>query len=614
MHSIACFWKASNRVTNFKNTVLTALLTLICSAMSPAYAVEGKRLAAASNASKDWLTYGHDYANQRFSNLTQINRDNVKRLVPRWIYQTGISATFLTSPVVADGVMYFSTPKNDVVALDPVTGVEKWRYKHEMKSKKLCCGPANRGVSIGYNTVFMASADARLIALDMDTGEVKWEIFMAVPDKDPTESLADLAVDDPLRQQAVSGSSGLGANMAPLVYDGMVIVGVTGAGYGLHIDNEGGNSLGAVIGIQGSFGRRGYLAAYDAKTGKEIWRWYTTKADGWEGEWRTETADGEPLYRNIEGEKARMAEYADAWQVGGGSLWSTPALDPELGLLYLGTGNPAPQMDDVSRPGDNLYTVSLVALDARTGKLRWHYQQVPHDLWGYDVASPPVLFEVEHKGKTVKAVGEASKTGWFYVNDRETGELLYKSEAYVPQRNLFKPPTEDGITIAPGVAGGTSWSPVSYDEQSGLVYVTGMHMPTTYSVRERAATATKPALRYSVLEVVTDEPRWGVISAIDLQNQGKIRWQTKTKDILVGGVLATAGGLVFSGQGTGEFSAFDSASGEHLWSFNCGAGVNAPPITYEIDGTQYVTVAAGGHSLFGFPRGDALMTFALPKH
>ncbi len=577
-----------------------------------ALAVDESRLRSASNSSADWLTYGHNYENQRFSRLDQINRNNVRRLAPRWIYQTGISATFLGSPVVADGVMYLSTPRNDVVALDAVTGREKWRYRHEMKSKKLCCGPANRGVSIGYGAVYMATADARLVALDIKTGAVKWDIFMAVPDTAPTETLSELAQDDPLRKQGVTGSSGLGANMAPLVFDGMIIAGVTGAGYGLHVEAESGDELGAVIGFQGSFGRRGYLAAYDAKTGREIWRWYTTKKDGWEGEWRTKTPDGEPLYRDIEAEKARMSDYPDAWQVGGGSLWSTPALDKELGVLYLGTGNPAPQMDDISRPGDNLYTISLVALDARTGKLRWHYQQVPHDLWGYDVASSPVLFDLEHNGRQVKAVGEASKTGWFYVHDRVTGELLYKSEPYVPHRNTFRPPTEEGVTIAPGAAGGTSWSPVSYDPASGLVYVTGIHMPTTHTVRERPASNGKPALRYSVLEVA-DEPRWGVLSAIDTRAQGRIRWQTKTKDILVGGVLATSGGVVFMGQGTGEFSAYDSATGEHLWSFNCGAGVNAPPITYEIDGTQYVTVAAGGHSLFGFPRGDAVITFALPR-
>jgi glucose dehydrogenase len=585
-------------------------------ATAPAVAVDDERLQSASNGSTDWLLYGHTYENQRFSTLDQINRDTVSGLAPRWMFQTGIAKTFLTSPVVADGVMYISTPLNHLVALDARSGRVKWRYAHEMKTEKLCCGPANRGVSLGYDAVYMATADARLIAFDMATGAVKWDIFMALPDTDATETVTDLAEDDPLRNRAVSGASGLGANMAPLVFDGMVIAGVTGAGYGLHVDQESGEELGAVIGFQGSFGRRGYLAAFDAETGAEIWRWYTTKepdADGgWEGDFVTVTADGAPLYRDIEAEKARMAEYGDAWQVGGGSLWSTPSLDPELGILYLGTGNPAPQMDDVSRPGDNLYTVSVVALDVRTGKLLWYHQQVPHDLWGYDTGSPPVLFDVVHEGRITKAVGEASKTGWFYVNDRVTGDLLYKSEAYVPHRNIFKPPVPEGVTIAPGAAGGTSWSPVSYDPETGLAYIAGFHMPTTYTVRERPAADGKPAVSYSVLEV-TDEPSWGLLTAIDTRARGKIRWQTKTKGILIGGVMATAGGLVFMGQGTGEFSAFDSATGKEVWSFITGAGVNAPPITYAIDGTQYVTVAAGGHSLFGFPRGDALITFALPK-
>ena len=248
------------------------LVLTCCLAIAPAHAVDDLRLTSASNATSDWLTYGHTYENQRFSALDQINRDNVTQLVPRWIYQTGISATFLASPVVADGVMYISTPRNDVVALDAISGAEKWRYRHEMKTDKLCCGPANRGVSLGYGAVYMASADARLIALDMETGAVKWDIFMAVPDEDPTETLADLAEDDPYRKQNITGSSGLGANMAPLVFDGMIIAGVTGAGYGLHVDAESGEELGAVIGFQGSFGRRGYLAAYDAESGEETWR------------------------------------------------------------------------------------------------------------------------------------------------------------------------------------------------------------------------------------------------------------------------------------------------------------------------------------------------------
>jgi glucose dehydrogenase len=595
---------------HFRFRRLMIALGLLAGGGVAAAPVDDARLQGASAASADWLTYGHSYDNQRFSALDQINRQTVARLAPRWIYQTGINATFQATPLVADGVMYLTTPRNHVVAIDAASGAEIWRYRHEMKVDKLCCGPANRGAALGYGAVYMATGDGRLVALDRATGAVKWDVFITAPDTRPTETLEELAEDDPLRGARVTGASGLGANMAPLVFDGLVIAGVTGAGYGLHVDDAGRGGIGAVVGFEGRFGRRGYLAAFDAETGAEAWRWYTTKADGWEGEWRTTTPGGEPLNRDIAAEKARQAAYADAWQVGGGSAWTTPALDPELGLVYLGTGNPAPQMDDVSRPGDNLYTVSLVALDARTGELRWHFQQVPHDLWGYDVGSPPVLFEIERDGGVVKAVGEASKTGWFYVNDRETGALLYKSEPFVPQRNMFQRPTAEGVTIAPGAAGGASWSPVSLDPRTGIAYVAAVHMPVTFFVRERPASGDRPALRYSVLQPA-DEPRWGTLSAIDTRDEGRIRWQVKTDDILIGGVLATAGGLVFMGEGDGHLNAYDSATGERLWRFQSGAGVNAPPITYAVDGVQYVAVAAGGHHLFGFKQGDALIAFAL---
>src|SRR5207245_2929956 len=285
-----------------------------------------------------------------------------------------------------------------------------------------------------------------------------------------------LAADDPVRGRRVMGSTGVSANMAPLVYKSRVIVGITGVGYGLHLDSDRpGAPVGTVIGIAGQSGRAGFYAAFEAKTGKRLWKFDTTAAQGWEGRFRPTTPDGAPLDRDLERERATLARYEDAWKTGGGSAWTTPAIDPERRLVYLGVGNPSPQMDDLTRPGDNLYTVSVVAVDVDSGKLAWYYQEVPHDMWGYDVASPPVLFDAEVDGRSVPAVGQAGKTGWFYVLDRRDGRLLYRSEAFVPQHNLFRRPAPGGVEIAPGAGGGASWSPVSYDPRTGLVYVAGLH-------------------------------------------------------------------------------------------------------------------------------------------
>jgi glucose dehydrogenase len=574
--------------------------------------VDDQRLLGAAADRANWLTYGRDYGNQRFSPLAQIDTASVKRLVPRWIYQSGVTNTFQATPIVVDGVMYVSLPFNHVVALDAGSGRELWRYQHKRRTEKMCCGPANRGVAVAYGKVFMGTVDARLIALDQQTGKLAWDVPLAESVEGSTERTEQLAADDPLRRQQVTGSTGVGANMAPLVYRGKVIVGITGVGFGLHLDSDRpGAPLGAVIGIAGQSQRAGFYAAFDAASGRRLWQFDSTPASGWEGEFRSTTPDGAPLERDIEREKRTLAQYRDAWKRGGGSAWTTPAIDPALGLVYLGIGNPSPQMDDVTRPGDNLYTVSLVAVDVETGALKWYYQQVPHDMWGLDVASPPVLFDAALGDAKIPAVGQASKTGWFYVLDRRDGKLLYKSEAFVPQWNQFKRPTPEGIEIAPGAGGGANWSPVSFDARSGLAYVAALHMPTRYTVKDIPATADKPAVRYTALEPVNG-PRWGTHSAIDTRNGGRIAWQVKTPEPLIGGVLATAGNLVFTGEGNGNLSAFDARTGERLWQFNCGAGVNAPPISFEIGGKQYIAVAAGGSALFGYRQGEAVIAFALP--
>jgi alcohol dehydrogenase (cytochrome c) len=573
--------------------------------------VDDVRLLGAPADTRNWLTFGRDYSNQRYSTLAQITGANVATLAPRWIYQTGVVGAFQATPLVVDGVMYVTTPYNHVVALDASTGAERWRYEHKLRTRALCCGPANRGPAVGYGKVFMATVDARLVALDQATGRPVWDVPLAAAAQGQSESREDLATGDPLRGAPVTGATGIGANMAPLVYRGKVLVGVTGVGYGLHLGGDGSGPIGAVIGVAGKSGGRGFFAAFDAERGTEVWRWYTVPEQGWEGEWRTQTADGVPLHRDIPGEQAAFAQHPDAWIAGGGSAWTTPAVDPDLGLLYLGVGNPSPQMDDSTRPGDNLYTVSLVALDVETGRLRWHHQQVPHDVWGYDVASPPLLFDLERDGRLIKAVAQAGKTGWLYVHDRATGALIFKSEPFVPQENLFAPPTRAGVRVAPGAAGGASWSPTAYNPRTGLIYVAAMHMPMRYTVRMKAAEGGRPAQRYVVTEP-TDEPRWGTLTAIEART-GRIRWQRRLEQPLVGGVLATAGNLVFTGEGSGWFDAFDAETGDLRWRFQCGAGVNAPPITYEVAGTQYVAVVAGGNPIFGFRQGDALLTFALPR-
>ena len=560
----------------------------------------------------DWPSFGRDYTSQRFSPATQINTSNVKQLVEAWKVNTGVSGSFQTTPIVQNGVMYLSLPFNHVVALDAKTGKELWRYKHDRrKDWKMCCGPANRGVAVANGKVFIGTVDARLIALNAKTGAKEWDIDV-VENAILTEGQDALNKDDPNSARKVTGGTGIGIAMAPVVYKGKVIVGITGVGYGLHIDNPTADApLGAVIGVTGLFGRPGFLAAYDVNDGKRLWQFDTIPANGWEGKYAETTEDGATFNRDVAQEKSDLAKYPDAARFGGGSAWSTPAIDAASDTLYFGTGNPSPQMNDISRPGDNLYTVSLVALDVNTGKRKWHYQQVPHDLWGYDLASPPVLFNYQLNGKTVAAVGQASKTGWFYIHDRATGKLLKKSDAFVPQQNMFKKATVEGIVIYPGILGGSNWSPVSVDEQNQRVFIEGIHSPILYTLHETPAIDGKAAIRYAASEP-TKDPRWGLLSAIDLKT-GKIAWQNKTAQPLLGGVLATAGGLVFIGEGDGHFNAYNSQTGEMLWQAKSEFGVNAPPITYTIDGVQYIAVASGGNAIFGYKQGDAVLVYALPK-
>lgn len=583
-------------------TLLPVLLLTACDAQTPS-----------ASTDQEWPFYGRDYSNQRYSPLAHINRDNVDQLTLAWKFKTGRKATFQTSPIIVAGTMFITTPFNDVIALDALTGRQIWRYNHELISTDYCCGPANRGPAVADGKVYTVTIDSRLIALDQGTGEVLWDRKITDNEAEQGEVLEPLLGVRELSGAMQTGQTGYTANLAPQVYDGKVFVGITGAGYGLHLElEEDGRPVLSVGGLSGGgHGLRGFLIAYDADSGEEIWRWYSVPESGWEGQFSEATAAGDPLNRDIEHEKRIYEKYRDTWRYGGGSIWTTPAIDPDLGLIYLGTGNPSPQMDDSTRPGDNLYTVSLVALDIETGKLRWHHQQVPHDRWGYDVASPPVLFDYHDKNnKTIKAVGQASKLGWFYIHDRKTGELLKRSEPFIQQENLFTHPTADGVRIVPGTLGASSWSPVAYHPQVNAVYISGIYQPSLFYTRELTPEPGKPWESYTFFRP-SDEPDWGIFSAVSVTT-GEVLWQYRVDDPMVGGALATAGGLVFSGEGNGNFNALDAGSGELLWQYRSEYGVNAPPVTYSIDGKQYIAIASGGNKLFDYKTGDEILVFSLP--
>ena len=565
-------------------------------------AVSGLGTPALARAQDGWPLHGLDLRGSRFSPLAAVDTANVSGLRPVWTYHSGVSATFQATPIVVDTTMFVSLPFSGVAALDARTGREQWRYTHKSRVEKICCGPANRGVAVDGGRVYLGTVDGRLIALDAATGAVVWDVTVAEY-RGTTEATSQLRADDPLGRVGATGSTGVGISAAPLVYGGRVFVGIAGVGYGLHPDQ----GL-AVVGVAGQYGRPGLMAAFDAKTGRPLWQFDVT-GRGWEGTYRTATPDGVRLGRDVGRERADAARFPDAWKYGGGSIYATPVVDAERGLLIFGTGNPSPQMADASRPGDNLYTSSLVALDMRTGRRAWHFQQVPHDRWGYDVAGSPILLDATVGGRTMPAVAQAGKTGWVYVLDRRNGRLLFRSEAFVPQRNMFTPPRPDsGVVVAPGIAGGANWSPSAYDPSRHLFYVAALHLPTRYIAHE-ARRPDGSVLEYASTQN-TDES-WGTLTALDLFDRGRIRWQVKADEPLVGGVLATAGGLVFSGAGKGVFAAYHAGTGAPLWSHQCDAGVNAPPVTYSIGGRQYVAVAVGGNALFGFKQGDAVMAFAL---
>ena len=523
----------------------------------------------------DWPTYGGNAWNQRWSGLKQINTRNVSRLVPRMVLQTGVSrpGSFETTPIVVGDMMYVTTAYNEAtIAYDLNSRKQVWRYEHKLGTTLTCCGPNNRGVAVSDGSVFEGTLDARLIALDSKTGKVKWDIEVA----DPT--------------------AGYSITHAPLIVDQNVIVGVSGGEYGI----------------------RGHVTAYNTKTGEQTWRWYSIPApkgdptfdekapNGWWGTWATK-AEASDLHRDIAKEKADSAKYADAWKTGGGGVWMTPAYDKDLNSIFLAVGNPSPDLDGSVRPGDNLYTDAIVAIDATTGKTKWYYQTIPHDVWDLDAVSPPVVTTLGGK----KVVVHAGKTGWVYVVDATTGKLVRKSDNFVPQENMFALPSEKGTRMLPGANGGSEWSPIAVDPTLNYAFVAGLHQPMNYITHSAPYEKGRLWLG-SAFVAIPGEEQWGLYSAVNLAT-GKIAWQNKVPQPMMGGSLATAGGLAFTGEGNGNFNAYESRTGKLLWQFNAGAGCNAAPMTFTHGGEQFIAVACGGNFQLSYPLGDAVMVFGFPK-
>jgi alcohol dehydrogenase (cytochrome c) len=526
-----------------------------------------------NNAHKDGTNFLHTNANYeqtRFYPNAQINRGNVAHLHPAWIFSTEVKESLETSPIIVNGVMYVTTSYSQVYALDAKTGAEIWHYKPKLGAvTTFCCGPNNRGVAVYEDRVYVGTLDAKLVALDAKTGSVVWEEQVGDPEKGYSET------------------------MAPTAVDGKILIGTNGGEYGI----------------------RGFVKAYDAKDGKLIWS-FDTIPENSVGVWATKDATGRDEHRDIDAEKAALAKSGDPYKTLGGGVWQNPSIDLAAKRIYFVVGNPSPDLDGSVRPGDNLYTDSLVSLDLDTGKYVCHFQYIPHDVWDLDAVSPTVLVNAADKsGKMVPAVLHAGKTGYVYVHDRKDCSLIRYSEPMVDQKDRWTLPTPtkpldpNAARMFPGANGGVEWSPIATDPNHGMAYAINLHQPMTYTVANAAYPDGKLWLG-GAFTVIPGEESFGNVTAVNY-NTGKIAWQVKTPQPMIGGILATSGGLLFTGEANGWFKAYDASTGKVLWQFQAGAGVNAPPSSYMVDGKQYVVVGSGGNAQIDSKRGNNIIAFTI---
>jgi alcohol dehydrogenase (cytochrome c) len=535
---------------------LLLLPVLVC-AQTP---VTFDRILGANKEPQNWLTYSGGTASMRYSTLNQVTPENVKNLELQWIYQARSLEKFEATALVVDGVLYTVQAPNDVIAMDAVTGRIFWTYQYTPDpDARPCCGRINRGLAILGDTLFMGAIDAHLIALDTRNGKPLWNTTVA------------------------KASSGYALTHAPLIVKDKVIVGTAGGEYGI----------------------RGFIAAFDAKTGKEVWRFYTVAGPG---------------------DPGNSSWGGDSWKRGGGSIWVTGSYDADLNLTYWGVGNPGPDWNGDPRPGDNLYTNSVVALDADTGKLKWHYQFSPHDEFDYDSVQVPVLADMtwtDTKGVTKprKMMFWANRNGLFYAIDRSSGEFLLGKpfvevnwmngfdEKGRPMRVPGKVPTTDGTLIAPGNQGGTNWYSPSFSPSTGLFYIpawvnyTSIYLKTpeeyTEGRRYGGGLPRSPVpFTRSAQNFRKEQEGYGAVLAIDPKT-GEKKWEFKMTDVTDAGILTTASNLLFSGGREGYFFALDARTGAPLWKAAVGGSVASGAMTYSVNGKQFVAVAAG-NSLFTF--------------
>jgi alcohol dehydrogenase (cytochrome c) len=530
-----------------------------------AVSVSQSQLSQAGAQGNNWLHTQGNYDQTRFYPGNQINTKTVKKLRPTFVFQTEVIESMETAPIVVDGVMFLTTSYNHVYAIDAVTGKQFWHYKHKMGPvTTFCCGPNNRGVAISGDRLFMGTLDAKLVALDAKTGNVLWEKQIADPEKGYSET------------------------MAPTVVDGKVLIGTNGGEYGV----------------------RGFLKAYDAQSGDSLWTFYTIPEKGHEGVWAKTDATGRDMHRDIEAEKAALAKDASFYQTLGGGVWMNPSVDLKTRTLYFLAGNPSPDLYGAIRPGDNLYTNSLIAIDLDKGTHKCHFQYIAHDVWDLDAVSPTILVDVKDKsGKTIPGVIHGGKTGHVYVHDRSNCQLIRFSEAMIPQENMWVLPTKEGARMLPGANGGVEWSPMAFNAKTRLAYALNLHQPMTYHVEEAPYPGGKLWLG-GAFKVIPSEKQWGRVSAVNIDD-GKVAWKFDTEQPLIGGGLATGGDLFFFGEGNGNFNALDAKTGTKLWSFNCGAGANAQPVSYMVGKKQYIAMGCGGNVQLDFKRGNSLFVFAL---